>query len=128
MKIPLTVSIDVEMAETLKKRFGKGKVSNYVVSLINADMAQLEGTDDIDTYAKLVGLLRQQWFQINNWNGFHDYLAKIDEDWAGEKHPYHFLHSKLQELKTNDKIRDLVTKWLRHANYDEQEIKLLIER
>tara|TARA_Y100000310_G_C20236913_1_gene602802 strand:+ start:260 stop:643 length:384 start_codon:yes stop_codon:yes gene_type:complete len=126
LKIPLTISIDVEMAETLKKRFGKGKVSNYVVSLINADMAQIEGTDDVDTYARLVGILRQQWFQINNWSEFHEYLAKIDKDWAVEKHPYHHLFSKLQELKENDKIRDLVTKWLRNANYDEQEIKSLV--
>ena len=51
MKIPVTISLEIEVAEVLKKRFGKGKVSTYVASLINADMEQLQGTDDVDSYA-----------------------------------------------------------------------------
>ena len=126
MKIPVTISLEIEVAEVLKKRFGKGKVSTYVASLINADMEQLQGTDDVDSYARLVGILRQQWFQMNNWSSFHEYLSKVDKDWSSEKSPYHYLHSKLQELKQDGKIRDLVTKWLRHANYDETEIKQIM--
>lgn len=126
MKIPLTISIDVEVAEILKNRFGKGRVSTYVAQLIDADMAQVDGRSGEDNYARLVGILRQSWFQINSWSGFHEYLSKVDKDWSEPKSAYHYLHSTLQELKQGDKIRELVTKWLRHANYDENEIKELL--
>ena len=118
--------MNVEVAEILKNRFGKGRVSTYVAQLIDADMAQVDGRSGEDNYARLVGILRQSWFQINSWSGFHEYLSKVDKDWSEPKSAYHYLHSTLQELKPDDKIRDLVTKWLRHANYDENEIKELL--
>lgn len=126
MKIPITISLDVEVAEMLKNRFGRGRVSTYVQDLINADMVQIDGRGEEDNYARLVGILRQAWFQMNSWSAFHEHLSKIDKDWSNPTSAYHYLHSSLQELKEDDKIKELVTKWLRHANYDESEIKELL--